>query len=300
VYCARIEIHMLDTTTLTNRQFLTGSEVGARARIGAELRLPPGTDRIPAVVLLHGSGGIGANVNRWGQELNAVGIGALLLDCFTGRGITQTLANQSQLGHLSMIVDAYHALNLLANHSRINSKKIAVMGFSKGGSAALYASLKRFQKMHGPAGAEFCAHIAFYPQCNTTYFNDENISDHPVQLFHGTGDDYVSIEPARGYVERLRRVARRAQLKEYRGAHHAFDNPTYSPARYLPDAVSTSNCTLRERAGGEIENAQTGRAFSWNDECIKVGATVGYDPDAAADATRTVKELLSSWFRLVS
>ena len=37
---ARIEIHSFETVTLTDRQFLTGTKEGNRARIGGELRLP--------------------------------------------------------------------------------------------------------------------------------------------------------------------------------------------------------------------------------------------------------------------
>src|SRR6266446_5951853 len=174
---ARIEIHSFETVTLMDRQFLTGSKEGNQARIGGELRLPLGTSRVPAVTLVHGSAGVGANVDRWARELNGIGVAAFLLDCFTGRGIVETVTDQSRLGSLAMIVDAYRAFELLSKHPRIDASRIAVMGFSKGGSVALYASLQRFQRMHGPAGLEFAAYIPFYPQCNTAYLEDERVSD---------------------------------------------------------------------------------------------------------------------------
>lgn len=55
------------------------------------------------------------------------------------------------------------ALAVLGRHPRIDPERIAVMGFSKGGFAALYSSLRRFARMHGPAGLTFAAHVAFYP-----------------------------------------------------------------------------------------------------------------------------------------
>src|ERR1700730_4657912 len=145
---ARIEIHSFETVTLTDKQFLTGGRGSIPSRIGAELRLPAGAARVSAVVLLHGSAGIGANVNRWADELNGLGVGAFLVDSFTGRGIVQTVTDQSQLSSLAMIMDAYRALEILSKHSAIDPSRIAVMGFSKGGFAALYASLKRFQRMY--------------------------------------------------------------------------------------------------------------------------------------------------------
>src|SRR5262245_11690297 len=38
--------------------------------------------------------------------------------------------------------------------------------------ASLYAGLQRFQRLHGPAGLEFAAHLAFYPNCTVTYIDD--------------------------------------------------------------------------------------------------------------------------------
>jgi dienelactone hydrolase len=197
-----------------------------------------------------------------------------------------------------MIMDAYRALELLSKHARIDASRIALMGFSKGGFVALYASLKRFQRMHGPDGVEFAAYIPFYAQCNTTYIGEEQVSDHAVRLFHGTADNYVSIEPCRKYVERLSRAGKDVQLTEYPGAHHAFDNPLYSPARFLPDAVTTSLCAREERTEGKIVNLETDRAFSWRDACVRRGATVSHDPVAATEATKAVKSFLIATFKL--
>jgi hypothetical protein len=51
--------------------------------------------------------------------LNKIGVATFLIDCFTGRGIVQTITDQSQLAHLAMIVDAYRAMELLSKHAQI-------------------------------------------------------------------------------------------------------------------------------------------------------------------------------------
>jgi len=298
IQTARIEINSFETVTLSDKQFLMGSTDGMPARISAELRLPPGTTKVAAVMLVHGSDGIGANVDRWAREMNGIGVAAFLLDSFTGRGITQTVTDQSQLGHLAMIFDAYRALDHLSGHARIDPSRIAVMGFSKGGFVALYASLKRFQRVYGPKGLEFAAYIPFYASCNTIYREDEQVSDRPIRLFHGAADDYVSIEPCRKYVERLVRAGKNAQLMEYAGAQHAFDNPVYSPACFKPDAATTGACSREERPGGEIVNLETGQPFHWSDACVKRGATLAYDPVATTEAMRAVKAFLATTFTL--
>src|SRR5256885_3024239 len=147
----RLEIHAIPSVTVSNQQFLTGDRYGKPVIIGGELRLPRGTtDRFPMVILIHGSGGVSAATDRWAQDLNSVGVAAFILDSFTGRGIINTNADQSQLDSIAMMHDAFSALGKLATHPRIDPARIAVMGFSKGAAAAIYSSNDRFRTSYRP------------------------------------------------------------------------------------------------------------------------------------------------------
>src|SRR5882672_2689638 len=69
---ARIELQPIQTVTLKTQQILTGDTKGTPATLAGELRIPkPGSDRLPAVVLIHGSGGVGGNVDAWAKEINS-------------------------------------------------------------------------------------------------------------------------------------------------------------------------------------------------------------------------------------
>jgi dienelactone hydrolase len=295
---ARLEIYSLETLTLTDEQFLKGAKDGKPAHIGAELRLPLGTARVPAVILIHGSGGVGANVDGWAKELNSITVAAFILDSFTGRGITQTITDQSQLSRFSMIVDGYKALEILSKHPRVDPSRIAVMGFSKGGFAALYSSMRRFQRLWAPPGLEIAAYLPFYPRCDTVFLEDENISDHPIRLFHGSADDYIPIGPTRGYVNRLKDAGKDVQLTIYEGARHSFDNPLNPSELRYPDAMVASDCRREEKQPGNVVNVDTGKTFSWNDSCVKHGATVGYDPRGLEEAIKAVKDFLRTQWKL--
>ena len=62
----------------------------------------------------------------------------------TGRGLVEVNSNQALLGRLNFILDIYRALDVLAKHPRVDPERIVLMGFSRGGQAALYASLSDF------------------------------------------------------------------------------------------------------------------------------------------------------------
>ena len=294
---ARTELHSFETVTLTDKEFLTGA-TGIPASIAGELRLPGDLDRYPAVILIHGSGGVTANVDRWARELCAIGVAAFIVDCFTGRGVVETVSDQTRLGSLTMIVDAYRALDHLAQHRNIDPQRIALMGFSKGGFATIYASLIRFQRMYGPKHATLAAFVPFYPACATKYLEDEITVDAPIRIFHGAADDYVPIEPCRKYVARLRAAGRDVDLTEFPGAHHVFDNPLYMPFVNPPNPKVAGFCEREERSPGEIVSVATGKPFTWDDPCVRHTATVGYDAPATTKATELLQKFLTTIFKL--
>jgi dienelactone hydrolase len=285
--------------TLTDEQFLTGVKDGKPDIIGGELRIPrPGIDRLPAVVLIHGSGGVGLDVDGWLQELNKIGIATFILDCFTGRGIVETVTDQERLGRLTMINDVYRVLELLAKHPRIDASRIGSMGFSRGGMVALYASLKRFKRMHAPSNVELSAYLALYPLCSITFIDDDEVSDRPIRLFHGLSDDYVPIGPCQVYVKRLQKAGKDVQLTEYPDAYHNFDNPAIKTPMRLRQAQTLRNCSMEENPVGRIVNSQTKQPFSMNDPCVERGVTVAYNAQAHSEALKAVKEFLTVTFKL--
>lgn len=296
---ARVELHAFATTTLSDQDFLRGRKEGKPATIAGELRLPrSGGDRLPAVVLLHGSGGINSGITDWAEQLNAIGIATFIVDSFSGRGIVNILGDQSQLGRLTMIIDAYRALDLLSGNPRIDPSRIALMGFSRGGQPTLYATMRRFQRTYGSPGRDFAAYIVFYSSCATTYLDDEDTVDRPVRLFHGSADDFSPVAPCRAYVARLRAAGKDVQLTEYPGAHHVFDWDALKKPLRLDKAQRTARCTLIEAQDGVILNAETGQPFSYADRCVEFGPTIAYDEQAAEDSRKAVKRLLREVFNL--
>jgi len=296
---ARVEMHAFASATLTDQQFLTGQREGTPVMLAGELRLPrPGTERLPVVILVHGSAGIGGYIDTWARWLNDLGVATFMLDAFTGRGLVNISADQGKLGRLNTIVDSYRALELLAQHARIDPQRIAIMGFSRGGNAALYASVKRFQRMHLAQGLGFAAHIVFYPSCNITYIDGDDIADKPIRIFHGALDDFNPPAPCRPYVARLQKAGRDVQHTEYPGAHHVFDLFAIKVPIQFPRSQTVRRCRLEEAEGGRIVNSATKQPFTYDDPCVERGPTLGYNENATREAQKAVTAFLTATFKL--
>src|SRR6185503_11809948 len=217
-----VQAHPLSTQTLSQPEVLKGSRQGRPDSIAGTLRIPGRPGRMPAMVLMHGIGGMGVAMDVWAEKLNAMGVATFAMDSFAGR----PPATPAPVSPLARVVDAYKALELLAAHPRIDAARIGVMGFSHGGAAALYTSLNRFARQLGPAdGRRFAAHVVFYPGCNQSYREDEDVTGSPIRIFHGAADDWLPASACREYAARLRKAGRDAVFTEYEGALHSFDNP---------------------------------------------------------------------------
>jgi dienelactone hydrolase len=197
------------------------------------------------------------------------------------------------------MLDAYRALDVLAKHPRVDPSRIVLMGFSRGGQATLYASLKRFHQTWNKSGVDFAAYIPFYPDCMTTYLSDTDVVDRPIRIFHGSADDYNPVAPCKAYVERLRSARHDVQLNEYANAQHSFDNPLNPPTPTVgKDSQTVRRCTIREEAMGKLINAATRQPFTYKDSCVERNPHVGYDASATQAARQSVRSFLRMVFKL--
>lgn len=278
---ARVELHAIPTFWITDQQFLTGDDKGRQVTVTGELRIAQSKGKTPLVILMHGSGGIGPNVPFWAREFNSMGISTLAIDGLSGRGLRGVGTNQAILGRLNFIVDIYRSLDIVAKHPRIDAERIALMGFSRGGQAALYASVSRFHKLWNKSGADFAAYIAFYPDCATIYQGDTEVAERPIRIFHGTPDNYNPVATCKAYVGRLKGAKRDVELTEYPNAPHGFDNPLGAvPAVVAKDNQSVRDCAIRETDMGNLINTATSTPFTFQDACVKLNPLVGGDAEA--------------------
>jgi dienelactone hydrolase len=297
---ARVELYAIPTLTLSDRQFLSGDAEGKPVTVAGEFRIAQGTGRLPVVVLMHGSSGVGASIEPWVHQFNAMGISTFVIDGFSGRGLTAVGPNQALLGRLNLILDIYRALDILAKHPRVDPERIVLMGFSRGGQATLYASLDRFNKLWNKSGVQFAGYIPFYPDCSTRYLTDTEVGARPIRIFHGTPDDYNPVASCKAYVSRLQAAGRDVVLTEYPDSQHSFDAGLLgiSNVTVSAEAQTARHCHISEGEGGMLVNADTQAPFSYQDACIERNPHVGGNPVTAEQARKAVTEFLQALFKL--
>ncbi len=297
----RAEIYPISSLTLSDQQFLSGdAAAGKPVTVAGEFRVAQGTGKLPVVVLMHGSSGVGATTEAWVHAFNAMGISTFVIDGFTGRGLTVVGPNQALLGRLNLIIDIYRSLEILAKHPRVDPDRIVLMGFSRGGQATLYASLERFNKLWNKSGIQFAAYIPFYPDCSTTYVGDNEVAARPIRIFHGTPDDYNPVKSCKAFVERLKAAGRDVVLTEYPDSAHGFDSGLLgvSTVAVSTNSQTVRNCRIREGDGGVLMNGETNAPFTYKDACVELNPHVGGNPKTAAESRKAVEEFLQALFKL--
>ena len=290
-----LQIESVDLPGALWDPFMPALSDGSPVTLDGRLTVPPTDEPVPAVIVTHGCGGPSGAERGWVDDLVGAGFGVLLLDSFGGRGISTVCFARETVNVASILVDVFRAAEALDAHPYIDGSRIAVMGLSFGGRAALWSSLTRFQNRY--EGKPLQAHIAFYPSTCFIRLEDEtDVSGGPIRIFHGTEDDWTPIDQCQAYVDRVAAEGVDAELFPFLGALHSFDNETLDISGLNRiDAPSPRNCEFVE-VDNEIIDLDTGELAGVDSPCVELGVTYGYDAKAHAEARILLLDFLSAVF----
>lgn len=246
---------------------------GPGIELAGRLYRPEGPGPFPAIVMLHGCGGLWgkggeptASFVHWAEHFRARGYVALLLDSFGPRGEREICTQEKR--RVSPATDrprdAYAALAWLGARADVDSGRVDLIGWSNGGSAVLH-TVKAGAPGRTEGGPRFRAAVAFYPGC-ASLAKAPFRPTVPLLIQSGGADDWT---PAR-HCEALAAgaPAGSVEIDVYPGAHHSFDRLG------LP---------LRERPEVRNPNRPGGR-----------GATVGTHPEAREKAIARITAWLEA------
>ena len=233
-------IHAAETVTFA----ATLSYDGKRVTLSAELFRPNGEGPFPAVVLMHGCGGLPAparhSLRTHAQHLGANGFAALILDSFGPREnsdgwVCQTYERLDDARDYR-VADALDAAQFLKGQSYIDAGNIFQMGQSNGGSVAIRLA-------QNPDSA-FRAVAAYYPWCGAFRSKNGHVRlTRPLIVFSGALDDWTPPGACKG----ARTVGAEYKATVYSGAAHSFDL-NIELQRYLGYLVGYNHeATLKSR-----------------------------------------------------
>jgi dienelactone hydrolase len=232
---------------------------GAPTEATGTLFLPrraPSSAAPPAVVMLHGSGGVlGARELTYGRQFAAMGIAALAVDAFAARrdrgvSFTERLLNITES---MLIADAYAGLRFLVREGHADPRRVALVGFSYGAMATTYALNGGVARAFAPDGERFAAHAAFYGPCIAS-FEDERTTGAPLLILYGTEDELIDPARCAEAAEGFRRGGSRVEVIAYDGAAHQWDGGR-GPLRI---GRLLNGCTFRLERDGTVRDLNSG------------------------------------------
>src|SRR5262245_38792070 len=241
----------------------------------AVLFRPEGAGPFPAVVGLHGCGGLinrtgqlGARYRDWGERLVAAGFVVLYPDSFGPRGLASqcTVRERRARAPPGRGAPAQTARGRPPGQGWGERARGGRGGGCARGSSGRAAAAPRPPRAAVRDGApDFRSAVAFYPGCRR--LNDLAWSARvPTLILIGAADDWTPAAACQQMVKEARGRSAHAEIITYPGAHHEFDHP---------------NRPITQRTGLAFSADGSGRAH------------VATHAAARADALRRVPEWLS-------
>jgi dienelactone hydrolase len=259
---------------------------------------------VPAVILLHGAGGILANREPvYAAQYARMGIAALVIHVYEARndqgwGFVERLLNITESMFLA---DAYAGLQYLAKRPEIDGTRVALIGFSYGGMATMYAAYRQVANAYAPKGPRFAAHISYYGPC-IVRFADSRATGAPLLMLMGEGDVITDKKRCAKVAEDLRKGGAKVRAIVYKGAYHQWDGNWQGP---FTIGRSLAPCRYWVRRDGTIWDLHTllpmmnpfTRKITLGLCASRHGYLIGADPAIRVRSNRDVGRFLAGVFR---
>ena len=203
--------------------------------------------KFPLIIAVAGSLGWRDHHYDYLEMYQKNGFATFELNSFKSRDIKSTVGSQIEVTTATIILDAYKAFEVLANHQSIDKENVSITGWSLGGAVALFSAWIPVKKAI-TNDLKFASHLAFYPPC---FFDPENteFSDSPIHILIGEIDDWTPSEPCDYLVDKIGTKAN-IGLTVFPDSHHSFDSE--EPVSYNENGYSFKDCLFRLDNDGDV------------------------------------------------
>jgi dienelactone hydrolase len=236
-------------------------EIIARAefpsvQLSAKLFLPDKSGRLPVVIIVPGSSGVGNSAIEHAAALTSADIAVLVVDPFGARSVTSTVANQGQFSFAASSYDVLAAAKYLSMLPEIDRARIGALGYSRGGTAVIQAAVSPLANAVLGQGISLRAVAAAWPWCGYQ-FEQPDTKPSAIRLFVGDLDMWVSPTQCQAYAALMKDRNPDVSIRVFRNAAHGFGNG--QQLRNEPDAMTALNAPITYiNYRGEILDPYTG------------------------------------------
>jgi len=216
----------------------------------------------PAVLLLHGCGGaLGRQADQLSERmhsyrtlLNREGWHVLILDSLSPRGerelCTQRIGSR-QVTMRERRRDTLGALQWLAARPEVDPARLALLGWSNGGSTVLASTAADHEEVQANPAKPRAA-VAFYPGCEAELKRGYR-AQAPLLMLLGAADDWTPAKPCEQLAAAVPKQLGTAaiQFQSYAGAYHGFDSA--APKRLRREVPNGVNPGAGVHVGGNAQ-----------------------------------------------
>jgi len=250
--------------------------------------------KYPLIIGVAGSLGWRKHHLEYMEMYQQDGFATFELNSFKSRDITSTVGSQDEVTIAAIILDAYRALEKLAEHPNIDKEKVSITGWSLGGGVSLFSGWMPVKNAI-TTSVSFASHLAFYPPC---FINPENLAftQAPIHILIGEKDNWTPAAPCSNLIKKLEGKANIA-LTTYPESHHSFDSET--PVTRNEKGYSFKDClfTLTEDGDVLMNYLQLPMSSPLLQKlgfifCVEQGVDIGGNPAARKKAFAFAKEFM--------
>lgn len=211
--------------------------------VAARLSVPIRKNKVPAVIIVHGSGGVDERGELYKRSLNLAGVATLELDMWAARGLNGGLSRPNHVRNT--LPDVYGAIRFIQSRTDIEGENLGLIGFSWGGVVAMIMSGEPHDLALSLTGL-----VANYPVC----WAYNKVSGYPfthvnggqnLLVIAGMKDEYDDPEDCEILLGNLPKDNQsQVSLLKLKNATHAFELPRPESKFYDPFAF--------RGAGGDV------------------------------------------------
>jgi len=233
------------------------TDVGTAPAVDADVTFYPASgasaeEPAPAVVLLHGAGGVsGAREGRYARQFAAQGVAVAVVDVFGSRGGGRFVERLMTITEAMALADAFATLEWLDQRPDVDASRVALIGFSYGGMSSIFAAYRQVADTYEPSRT-FAAHVAFYGPC-IARFEKPRTTGAPILMLWGERDAIMDAQACAALAEDLEAGGSAVTIKRYE-AMHRWDGGS----RTWRAPFHIADCRFNVAEDGTVRDARTG------------------------------------------